>query len=57
MVALAQPIVVDGVTYLYIANASTVPTTNPSGGGVLYVEGGALTYRSSGGTITVIGPA
>jgi hypothetical protein len=25
-----------------IANATTVPTTNPTGGGVLYIEAGAL---------------
>lgn len=37
-----------------IANAITAPTTNPSGGGVLYVEGGALKYRGSSGTVTTI---
>jgi hypothetical protein len=40
-----------------IANATTVPTTNPTGGGVLYVEGGALKYRGSSGTITTIANA
>lgn len=34
-----------------------VPSTNPSGGGVLYSEGGALKWRGSGGTITTIAPA
>jgi Hyaluronidase protein (HylP) len=40
-----------------IANAGTVPTSNPSGGGVLYAEGGALKWRGSNGTVTVIAPA
>lgn len=40
-----------------IANAGTVPTTNPSGGGVLYAEGGALKWRGSSGTVTTIAPA
>ena len=46
-----------GVKVVGIANASTVPTTNPTGGGVLYVEGGALKYRGSSGTVTTIAPA
>ncbi len=41
---------------IHIANA-TVPTANPTGGGVLYVEGGALKYRGSSGTITTIAAA
>lgn len=40
-----------------IANASTNPAANPTGGGVLYVNAGALTYRGSGGTVTVLGAA
>jgi hypothetical protein len=40
-----------------IANAGTVPTTNPTGGGVLYAEGGALKWRGSSGTVTTIAPA
>jgi hypothetical protein len=46
-----------GVRVIGIANATTVPTTNPTGGGVLYVEGGALKYRGSSGTITTIANA
>lgn len=38
----------------YIANATTVPTGDPTGGGFLYVEGGALKWRGSSGTITTI---
>ena len=37
-----------------IKNATTVPTTNPTGGGVLYSEGGALKWRGSSGTVTTI---
>lgn len=46
-----------GSGVLGIANAATAPTTNPSGGGVLYVEGGALKFRGSSGTVTTIAPA
>lgn len=42
---------------IFIANASTVPTGNPTGGGFLYVEAGALKYRGSSGTVTTIGVA
>jgi hypothetical protein len=42
---------------LGIANATTVPTSNPTGGGILYVEAGALKYRGSSGTITTLGAA
>ena len=47
----------NGVKVIFIANASTVPTTNPTGGGVLYVTAGALKFRGSGGTVTPIAPA
>jgi len=40
-----------------ITNATTAPTTNPSNGGILYVEAGALKYRGSSGTITTLGAA
>lgn len=46
-----------GVGVVGIANASTVPASNPAGGGVLYVEAGALKFRGSGGTVSTIGPA
>jgi len=39
------------------ANASIVPSVNPEGGGILYVENGALKYRGSTGAITIIAPA
>jgi hypothetical protein len=44
-------------TVIGLANAATVPTTNPTGGGVLYAEGGALKWRGSSGTVTTIAPA
>ena len=46
-----------GVTTIGIANAATVPSVNPTAGGVLYCEGGALKYRGSSGTITTIAAA
>lgn len=42
---------------LFIGDATTVPTGNPTAGGFLYVEAGALKYRGSGGTITTVGAA
>lgn len=41
---------------IHIANG-TAPTANLTGGGVLYVEAGALKYRGSSGTITTIANA
>jgi hypothetical protein len=46
-----------GAGVVSIANATTAPTTNPTAGGILYVEAGALKYRGSSGTVTTIGPA
>lgn len=45
-----------GTKVLFMANA-TAPSTNPTGGGILYVESGALKYRGSSGTITTIAAA
>jgi hypothetical protein len=47
----------DGVGVVGIANATTVPTTNPTGGGILYVSNGGLFWRGSSGTVTPIAPA
>lgn len=41
---------------MFIAN-TTAPGSNPSGGGYVYVESGALKYRGSSGTITTIANA
>ena len=46
-----------GVKVVGLANATTAPTSNPTGGGVLYVESGALKYRGSSGTVTTIANA
>jgi hypothetical protein len=45
------------VGVIAIANATATPTTNPVGGGVLYVSGGTLYYLGSGGTLTPIAAA
>lgn len=46
-----------GVGVIGILNAGTPPTTNPTGGGVLYTEGGALKFRGSSGTTTTLAAA
>jgi hypothetical protein len=46
-----------GVKVVGLANATTAPASNPTGGGVLYVESGALKYRGSSGTVTTIANA
>ena len=46
-----------GAGVVFIANAVTPPTTNPTGGGILYVDAGALKYRGSSGTVTTIAVA
>jgi hypothetical protein len=46
-----------GSRVVRIATAVTVPTTNPTGGGLLYVEAGALKYRGTSGTVTTIANA
>jgi hypothetical protein len=47
----------EGQGAIVIANASAAPTVNVPGAGILYVQDGALTYRGSSGTTTVIAPA
>lgn len=46
-----------GTQVIFIANATAAPSSNPTGGGILYVESGALKYRGSGGTVTTIASA
>ncbi len=46
-----------GQGVLAIGNAATNPSTNPTAGGVLYVEAGALKYRGSSGTTTTVASA
>lgn len=45
-----------GTNVVFVGNG-TAPSSNPSSGGYLYVESGALKYRGSGGTITTLGNA
>lgn len=40
-----------------VVNSTAVPGSNPTGGGYLYAEGGALKWRGSSGTVTTIAPA
>jgi hypothetical protein len=42
---------------VFVANATTPPSSNPAGGVLLYATGGGLVGRGSGGTITAISPA
>jgi hypothetical protein len=46
-----------GEGIFFIANRIVAPSTNPTGGGILYVESGALKYRGSSGTVTTIANA
>jgi parallel beta helix pectate lyase-like protein len=46
-----------GNGYLLLNSTSTVPSSNPTGGGILYVEAGALKYRGPAGTVTTIAAA
>lgn len=45
-----------GKGVIAIANATVPPHVTPSGGGVLYVQDGALMYKGSDGTVTEIAP-
>lgn len=46
-----------GAKVIFVHNCTTAPTSSPTAGGILYVEGGALKYRGSGGTVTTIAAA
>lgn len=46
-----------GQGVLFIANDTADPTSNPVGGGILFVASGALKYRGSSGTVTTIAAA
>ena len=47
----------EGQGVVAIANAAVPPSVNPAGGGILYVQDGALKYRGANGTVTVIARA
>lgn len=46
-----------GTRVLALGNRTVAPSVNPTGGGVLYAEAGALRWRGSSGTVTTIAPA
>lgn len=52
----SMAIATSSVATIHISNG-TIPSANPTGGGVLYVEAGALKFRGSSGTITTIANA
>ena len=56
IVAGNMAIATSSVSTIHISNG-TIPSANPTGGGVLYVEAGALKYRGSSGTVTTIANA
>ena len=41
----------NGVGEIQLANATTVPTTNPTGGVLVYSQSGVLKWRAPGGTV------
>lgn len=45
-----------GAGVISIKNATTVPTTNPTGGGVLYFDSGSLKARTPGGNVATLAP-
>ncbi len=46
-----------GRNVVFVPNAAVDPSTNPTGGGILYASGGAGKWRGSSGTTTTFGPA
>lgn len=47
-----------GSGVLFLGNATTVPSTNPVGGGILYVESGVIKFRGTSGgnnTLAILG--
>jgi len=42
-------------TEIFIKNSTAVPTSNPSGGGFLYVDSGDLKYRDPSGSVKTFG--
>lgn len=46
-----------GSLVLGIADATTAPTTNPTGGGVLYSDAGAGKWRTSAGNVVTFAPS
>ena len=42
----------NGSGVIFIPNATTAPTTNPTNGGILYSDSGSITWRDPSGTVT-----
>lgn len=55
-IGAATPLPNTSTGHVAIAN-SAAPAGNPTGGGILFVEAGALKYRGANGTVTTVGPA
>jgi hypothetical protein len=53
----ATPSFAGGQGTVFVANRTVAPTTNPTGGFVMYAEGGAAKVRGASGTVTTFGPA
>lgn len=43
-----------GKGVVFLQNRGTAPTSNPSGGGVLYAQAGSLRWKGSSGTLTTL---
>jgi len=52
--ASGTPSLGGGTNVVFIGNAGTAPTSNPTGGGILYVDTGALKYRGTSGAAATI---
>lgn len=55
--SVATPTYGSGNGVFHIQNAQAAPSSNPSNGGILYAQAGALKWRGSGGTTTTIATA
>ncbi|WP_437759471.1 hypothetical protein [Sorangium sp. So ce1389] len=42
---------------IFVGNSVAIPTGNPTGGGFLFAQAGALRWRGTSGTVTTIAPA
>jgi len=40
--------------WMYLGNTALAPSSNPSGGGYMYVDSGSLKYRGPSGTVTTL---
>lgn len=54
---LTAPSYGGGSLVMFLSEALSVPSSNPTGGGILYVQSGALKYRGTSGTVTTVAAA